>query len=54
MTQIVSLSSKAQILVNNYVNGSIAKSPFDSNIFKNYWYLYILIHQRLILNYYEF
>ena len=54
MTQFVTLSDKAQTLVNNYVNGSISKSPFDSNIFKSYWYLYILIHQRLILNYYEF
>ena len=34
MTQFVTLSDKAQTLVNNYVNGSISKSPFDSNIFK--------------------
>lgn len=54
MTQIVSLSSKAQILVNNYVNGSIAKVHLIVIYLKNYWYLYILIHQRLILNYYEF
>lgn len=34
MTQFVTLSDKAQALVNNYVNSSISKSPFDSNIFK--------------------
>lgn len=34
MTQFVSLSSEAQVLVNNYVNRSIAQSPFDSNIRK--------------------
>ena len=34
MTQFVTLSDKAQDLVNNYVNNSIAKSPFDSNILK--------------------
>ena len=34
MTQFVSLSSKAQALVNDYVNRSRAKSLFDSNILK--------------------
>lgn len=34
MTQFISLSSKAQTLVNHYVNCSRIKSPFDSNILK--------------------
>lgn len=34
MTQFVTLSDKAQALVNNYMNSSIAKNPFDSNILK--------------------
>ena len=34
MTQFVSLSSKAQTLVYNYVNRSRAKRPFDSNVLK--------------------
>lgn len=34
MTQFATLSDKAQALVNNYVNSSIAKSPFDSSILK--------------------
>lgn len=34
MTQFITLSDKAQALVNSYVNSSSAKSPFDSNILK--------------------
>lgn len=34
MTQFVSLSFKAQVLVDKYVKESIAKSPFDSNVLK--------------------
>lgn len=34
MTQFDSLSTEVQTLINKYVNGSIARSPFDSHILK--------------------
>lgn len=43
MLQFVSLSSKAQTLVNHYVNLSRAKSPFDDNILKK---LLISVYSR--------